>query len=196
MVWTTFVAGLRRPCDSAPGKGEMRKLDDLAREEIRDLLGKGWLTHDGMWFYNASQELGIDKANTLNRAAIKSQAVIEVRRAMKIFDMEELRNFDELKEFMLETLRLTLPASVFENFRLSSPGKNLLHWEWEEQECFAYKGMKQMGTLEEYRCGVMYRIECWLETLGIEYRIDPKLDRCIMHTEGACSGDLQFFFDE
>jgi hypothetical protein len=175
----------------------MRKLEDLSREEIRDLLGKGWLTHDGMWFYNASQELGIDQANALNKAAIKSQASIEVRRAMKILGMgEELRTFGELQEFMVETLRLTLPASVFEKFHLAFPAKNSLHWEWEKQECFAYKGMKQMGTIDEYRCGVMYRIECWLETLGIDYRIHPKLDRCIMHTEGACSGMLEFFFAE
>ena len=160
----------------------MRKIDDLTREEIRDLLGKGWLTHDGMWFYSASRALGVDKANALNKAAIKSQAPLELGRAMKILGMEEFRTFDELKEFMVETLRLTLPASVFEKFRLSFPRKNLLHWEWAEQECFAYKGMKQMGTVDDYRCGVMYRIECWFETLGIRYRIDPKLDRCLMHT--------------
>ena len=29
----------------------MRSLYAVGKEEIRDLLGKGWLTHDGMWFY-------------------------------------------------------------------------------------------------------------------------------------------------
>jgi len=54
----------------------MRTLDCVKKEEIRDLLGKGWLTHDGMWFFNVCQEFGIERANTLNRAAIKSVSVI------------------------------------------------------------------------------------------------------------------------
>jgi hypothetical protein len=29
----------------------MKSLYAVGKEEIRDLLGKGWLTHDGMWFY-------------------------------------------------------------------------------------------------------------------------------------------------
>jgi len=37
----------------------------IDKKEIRDLLGKGWLTHDGMWFYNTYRELGIEKANQL-----------------------------------------------------------------------------------------------------------------------------------
>jgi len=69
--------------------------------------------------------------------------------------------------------------------------KNLLHWEWEKRGCFAFKGMKQIGIIDGYRCGVIYRIECWLEALGIKYSIDPKIDKCIMHEKGACSGDLR-----
>jgi len=53
----------------------MRTMKSIKKEEIRDLLGKGWLTHDGMWFYQTAKEFGIDKANELNRAAIKSMSV-------------------------------------------------------------------------------------------------------------------------
>jgi hypothetical protein len=52
----------------------MGVLDRIEKEGIRDLLGKGWLTHDVMWFHHAYQELGIERANALNRAAIKSLA--------------------------------------------------------------------------------------------------------------------------
>ena len=41
----------------------MSALYRIDKKEIRDLLGKGWLTHDGMWFYNTYQELGVEKAN-------------------------------------------------------------------------------------------------------------------------------------
>jgi hypothetical protein len=53
--------------------------------------------------------------------------------------------------------------------------------------------MKQIGLMEEYSCGVMSRIECWLEALGIAYEINPKIDRCLMHERGACTGYIRVF---
>jgi len=47
----------------------MSALDRIEKKEIRDLLGKGWLTHDGMWFYHAYKELGIEKANPVTQKA-------------------------------------------------------------------------------------------------------------------------------
>lgn len=171
----------------------MGVLNKIGKREIRDLLGKGWLTHDGMWFYHTYQELGVDKANKLNKAAIRSLAPIEIKRVKKALGIggEKIGTFEELKDFMLEALEMTLPNSVFEGFRFRASSKDLLHWEWESGECFAYKGMKQIGIIDGYRCGVMYRIECWLEALGIKYSIDPKIDKCMMHEKGACLGDIR-----
>jgi hypothetical protein len=72
-------------------------MDVVGKEEIRDLLGKGWLTHDGMWFYSVYMEYGIAKANKLNKDAIKSMVPFEVQRLLEV-----------------------------------------IHWEWEKNECFAY----------------------------------------------------------
>ena len=176
----------------------MSVLDRIEKKEIRDLLGKGWLTHDGMWFYHTCKELGVERANTLNKAAIQSLAPIEMRRTKKILGMDKgkIDTIDELKDFMLEALELILPDSVFKKSHFSAPSRDLLHWEWESGECFAYKGMKQIGILDQYSCGVMYRIECWLEALGIKYEINPKIDKCIMHEEGACLGDIRVFLSD
>lgn len=171
----------------------MGVLNKIGKREIRDLLGKGWLTHDGMWFYHAYQELGIEKANKLNKAAIRSLAPIEIKRVKKALGIggEKIGTFEELKDFMPEALEMILPNSVFEKFRFRASSKDHLHWEWESGECFAYKGMKQIGIIDGYRCGVMYRIECWLEALQIKYSIDPKIDKCIMHEKGECLGDIR-----
>ncbi len=171
----------------------MSVLNRIEKSEIRELLGKGWLTHDGMWFYHTYQELGIEKANSLNKAAIKSLAPIEMHRTKKVLgiDKEKFDTFDELKDFMLEALELIMPHSVFEKMSFSAPLRDLLHWEWESGECFAYKGMKQIGLIDEYSCGVMYRIECWLEALGIKHDINPKIGGCIMHERGGCLGDIR-----
>jgi hypothetical protein len=170
----------------------------VEKREIRDLLGKGWLTHDGMWFYHTYRELGIEKANKLNKEAIRSLAPIEIKRVKRALGIggKKIGTFEELKDFMLEALEMILPNSVFERFRFQAPSNNLLHWEWERGECFAYKGMKQIGIIDGYRCGVMYRIECWLEALGIKYSIDPKIDKCLMHDKGACSGDIRIMLGD
>ena len=171
----------------------MSVLNKIGKREIRDLLGKGWLTHDGMWFYHTYQELGIEEANKLNKAAIRSLAPIEIKRVKQALgiDGEKIGTFEELKDFMVEALEVILPHSVFENFRFRASSRDLLNWEWESGECFAYKGMKQIGIIDGYRCGVIYRIECWLEALGIKYSIDPKIDKCMMHEKGACLGDIK-----
>ncbi len=173
-------------------------LNKIGKREIRDLLGKGWLTHDGMWFYHTYQELGIEKANKLNKAAIRSLAPIEIKRVKKALGIvgKKIGTPEDLKGFMLEALEVILPDSVFEKFRFRAPSKDLLHWEWESGECFAYKGMKQIGIIDGYRCGVIYRIECWLEALGIKYSIDPKIDKCMMHEKGACFGDIKVILGE
>jgi len=152
-------------------------LDGIEKAQIRDVQGKGWLTHDGMWFLHVCRECGIEKANALNRAAIKSLAPIEVQRARAVLGFEEtIATFERTRDFLLSALELTLPQSVKEKMRLSSPSSGILHWEWEPGNCFAYKGMKQMGTLDQYRYGVMYRIECWLDALTVPYVIQPKID--------------------
>ncbi len=171
----------------------MDVLDRIEKSKVRDLLGKGWLTHDGMWFYHTCRELGVEKANALNRAAIKSMAPIEMARTKAILAMDKQKTdtFDALKEFLFDALELILPDSVFAKFHLSAPSKNLFHWEWENGECFAYKGMTRIGMIDGYHCGVIYRIGCWLEALGTGFDINPRIEGCIMHQTGACSGDIR-----
>ena len=175
----------------------MSVLNKIGKKEIRDLLGKGWLTHDGMWFYHTYRELGIEKANVLNKAAIRSLAPIEIKRTKKILgiDREKIFTAVELQNFILEALELIVPSSVFEKMQFRASASDLLRWEWKSGECFAYKGMKQIGIIDGYRCGVIYRIECWLEALGIKYKVNPKIDKCLTHEKGACFGDIRILPD-
>jgi len=176
----------------------MSVLDRHEKGRIRDLLGKGWLTHDGMWFFSVYQRLGVEQANVLNKAAIQSLAPIETSRARKLlgFKDSDIETFAELRDFLLDSLELILPESVFSRAHFDAPEMNTIRWEWEKGECFAYKGMKQIGILDDYECGVMFRIECWLQALGIPYEIEPKIDKCIMHEKGACRGEIKTFFDD
>jgi len=171
-----------------------RSFDDIGKEEIRDLLGKGWLTHDGAWFFSVCNEYGIQEANRLNKTAIKSMVPFEVQRLKQImaFDERQLTNVTEIVKFMEEGMRLILPESVLSKYHFNIELPNILQWEWEKDECFAYKGMSRMGVIDGYECGVMYRIECWFESLGLKFESNVKLDNCHMHTRGRCHGQYKF----
>ena len=53
----------------------MRDPKDVSKDELRDLLGKGWLTHDGAWFFSVASEYGMESANALNKASTKALAL-------------------------------------------------------------------------------------------------------------------------
>jgi hypothetical protein len=176
---------------------EGHPLERLSKEEIRDLLGKGWLTHDGMWFISAAAELGVDQANQLNRAAISGMAEIEVRRLLETLDVDRagLTSSEDVCRFLTDGLAVLLPDSVASRIRLSAPDKATVRVGWEDGECFAYKGMRRAGLLDGYECGVVFRIECWLKALGIRHEVDPAAGRCQMRVDGSCSSDIRVVFD-
>ena len=172
----------------------MRSPDSIGKGELRDLLGKGWLTHDGMWFFSVCREYGIESANKLNKAAIKSMAPVEVQRLTQItgISRDQLKSLDGIRGFVLCAMELILPSSVLSRLHFSTRGGDILHWEWEKNECFAYKGMSRMGVIDRYECGVMYRIECWIESLELKFTADPRAGKCQMHERGCCAGDYTF----
>lgn len=170
----------------------MKALDRLEKKELKELLNKCWMTHDAMWFYHCLQELGIEKTNKLNKAAIAALAPIEMKRIKKAVGIENIQTFEQLKELIEGAVEIV--SGDFMNFTFSYPSENVLHWEFEAQKCFAYVGIKNMGVIDQYQCGVIYRIECWLDSLGIEYSVTPQVQDCLMHTSGNCSGDFNFYF--
>ena len=167
---------------------------ELGTKEIIDLLNRCWMTHDAMWFFNCWQQEGIEKANKINKAAIKSLAPIETRRIREALGIpkERVETFAELKDFFLGASKLVIPD--FMNIIISFPGGNVLHWQFKEGNCFAYKGMKRIGAIDRYECGVIYRLMCWFDNLGIRYTVIPEISGCLSHATGNCSGDFTFNF--
>lgn len=168
----------------------MKTLEMLEKREVRELISKGWITHDAMWFVHCLQEFGIEKTNELNRAAVRSMATIEVGRLKKMLGVtkETFVTFDELMEFLKSALDIVL--ADFMQVKFNTPSKNILHWEMEKESCFVYKGMCRLGLSDQYECGVLHRIECWLDTLNIPYTMTPQVKKCLMHDTGECSGNF------
>jgi hypothetical protein len=50
--------------------------------------------------------------------------------------------------------------------------------------------MKMIGVKENYECGVIFRVCCWLDVLGLKYEIEPKIKKCLLYSQEKCSGDI------
>ena len=163
------------------------------KDELKELLIKGWMTHDGMWFYHCLQECGIEKTNRINKAAIRAMSAIEIKRIQKAVGARDLDTFDAFKRFF--EISMQIVKGEFMEFTCSMPARNRMHSEW-GGSCFAYEGVKALGVIDRYECGIMLRIETWLDALGIKYEVEPKVTGCMMHTDGRCFRDYRFFFDK
>ncbi|MGC9325905.1 MAG: DUF6125 family protein [Desulfomonilia bacterium] len=170
----------------------MKTLEQIGLNVLREHLIKNWMTHDGMWFFHCVQAIGIEETNRINKAAIRSLAAIEIKRALKLFaiDMESITTFEALKSMI--DAAFSVSKGDFMRFTYTFPEKNVMHWEWPGKDCFAYQGMQRLGILDRYECGVLYRVQCWIENLGVHYSISPEIKGCLMHTSGRCSGDVRF----
>jgi hypothetical protein len=62
--------------------------------------------------------------------------------------------------------------------------------------CFAYEGMKKLGVQNEYECGVIYRIKCWLKELGLKPKINPRIKKCLLTSQGHCGGTIKVSFEK
>lgn len=166
--------------------------DGVSREQIRDLLAKGWLTHDGMWFDQVARARGLAEANRLNRAAIRAMAPFEVSRLSEVLQWSPAApaDPDAIARFVAAGITLVTPASVAGHLRVWAAG-GCLRWEWDPGQCFACKGMQRFGYLDGYECGVIYRIECWLDALGVRALGEPVVGPCLMRADGECTGSLE-----
>lgn len=165
---------------------------DADKEALKQLLLRGWMTHDAMWFKSALEAYGIEAANQLNRAAIRSMAPIEVKRVKQALGLDGVRSFDALQTFMTGAMHLL--GGDFMRYRWTWSPPDALHVEVDR--CFAHDGIRRIGAIERYECGIFDRIYAWFDALGVEHRATPSVDHCTMAREGTCVRDLRFSFDD
>lgn len=170
----------------------MNALETLEKKELKELLSKGWITHDAMWFAHALETVGIEKANRINLAAVRSMAQIETARLKKAlgFAKETVDTFDELVQLINGAMDLVV--ADFMRFDFTIPEKNVIRWQMEKGNCFAFKGISRLGAIDTYECGVLLRVKTWFSALQADFTMTPEVTQCIMHTRGDCSGEFRF----
>lgn len=174
----------------SPSTTERTNTPTMAAESLKQLLLRGWMTHDAMWFKNVVEKVGIKAANELNRAAVQDMAPIEVRRLLGALGMEGVSSFGELEVFMRGAMDLLAGDYLGYTWRWEQPDR--LHARI--SRCFAHQGVTRLGVAERYECGIYDRIYGWLDALGVGYRVVPQVEYCTMHHEGTCVRELRFSF--
>ena len=164
----------------------------ISKRALRELLVKDWMTHDAMWLQQSIEACGAEKACAMNTAAVEAMAQIEIQRIKKVlrFTNGTVETFNDLKTVIDGAFSLI--KGDFMKFNFSFPEENIFQWEWANGSCFAYKGVKRLGIADHYQCGIMIRLEAWLKGLGVEYRVEPEIDGCLMNTNETCSGRILF----
>jgi hypothetical protein len=164
----------------------------LQKNELKEILIKNWMTHDAMWFYHCLQECGIERTNNINKAAVRAMGTIEIRRIQKAVGIQNVATFEDVKSLLEAAWDIV--KGDFMKSSLSLPAKNILRGDFEK--CSAYEGIRQIGAIEQYECGIFERIYGWFDGLGMKYSVSPQVKGCMMHTDGKCFREITFAFDK
>jgi hypothetical protein len=101
----------------------MRLLD---KNELKELIVKCWMTHDGLWFYHCLQECGMEKTSKVNQAAARAIGAVEVKRIMRVLGKEKIETFEELMEFVLDGLDV-IRGSFMDFSSMPPPGTSFAY---------------------------------------------------------------------
>ncbi|MFX1398179.1 MAG: DUF6125 family protein [Promethearchaeota archaeon] len=170
-------------CDSEVSK-------ELSKKELKELLIKSHFTHDGMWFFHCQKECGMKVANKLNRAAIKSFAAVEIKRIQAAFGLDGVKNMQSLDRLLQCAEKIFKADFMKTSYAILDESRLRI----DLSKCWTFEGIKQMGIIDEYECGVFDRFEGWFESLGLHYRVEPLVKGCMMPEQGKCYRNYKFSF--
>lgn len=163
----------------------MNIIDTIGKKEIREFFCKDWMVHDGLWFAQSINEIGIERTNRINKNGIGMMAEIEIKRLVKLFNngSESFDKYNEFQEFILKSIDFVRPDFMKFKFDFINPGMLQIDFE----KCWAYEGVKRLGLIEQYECAVIVRLKSWFNYLKIDYSVFPDFKNCLMNENGFCS---------
>ena len=133
------------------------------------ILQMCWAQHDGQWFLKSKRELGIQKANDLNKKVIFSMGKIEAKHIMNALGVKKgtLRTIPEVFKMMNTFMDVIIPKIMKFRFMVHSDkeGDGVI------KKCFIWEEVKKSKKENEYTCACIHRHLGWLNALGIEGEI-------------------------
>lgn len=150
-------------------------LSRLTFEAQKELLIKGWMSHDARWFMAVAENLGIEAANRMNQMVARELGRIEMKRLMKALGISPPKNVDEYLHLKRVALSLFGPDLVEHDFNILDPQSYEMHL----KRCFAHENIIRAGIKDEYECGILSRLQGWIDAQGLEHELTPPLGKCM-----------------
>ena len=167
-------------------------LSHLSFEMEKDLLIKGWMSHDARWFMAIAERFGIDTANRINQFVCREIGRVEMKRYMKTLALSKPK---DLQEYLtLKKAAFALYGSGLAEYEI----KTLDHQSYEIilKRCFAYENIVRAGIKDKYECGILARIQGWIDAQGFEHELTPPLGKCMMVLGLECSYTIKLLKKE
>lgn len=165
-------------------------LSRLAFDTQKDLLIKGWMSHDARWFMAVAEHFGIEAANRLNQIVARELGQVEMKRYMKTLALSPAKDMEEYLN--LGKAAISLYGSGLAEYEI----KILDHqtYEMHLKRCFAYENIVKAGIKDQYECGILARIQGWIDAQGLEHELKPPLGKCMMVLGRECSYTIKLKF--
>ncbi len=164
--------------------------DSLSFEMEKDLLIKGWMSHDARWFMAVAEHFGIEAASRLNQIVARELGRVEMKRFMKALTLSSPKNMDEYLNLKKAALSLFGPDLIEYEIKIldrQSYGMQL-------KRCFAHEHIVRAGISDQYECGIFARLQGWIDAQGLEHELVPPLGKCMMVSGKKCSYTITLRF--
>ncbi len=165
-------------------------LSSLSFDTQKDLLVKGWMSHDARWFMAVAENFGIDAANRLNQIVCREIGRVEMKRFMKSLSLSPPKDMEEYLN--LKKAALSLYGSDLAEYEI----KILDHQSYQMhlKRCFAHENIVRAGIKDEYECGIFARLQGWIDAQGLGHELTPPLGKCmkVLGEECCYTVTLQF----
>jgi hypothetical protein len=165
-------------------------LSPLSFDTQKDLLVKGWMSHDARWFMAVAEHFGIEAANRLNQIVARELGRVEMKRFMKALTLSSPKNMDEYLNLKKAALSLFCPDLIEYEIKI------LDHQSYEKRlkRCFAYENIVRAGIKDQYECGIFARIQGWIDAQELKHELAPPLGKCMMVLGKECRYRITLHF--
>jgi Family of unknown function (DUF6125) len=166
-------------------------LNNLSFDSQKDLLIKGWMSHDARWYMAVAEHFGIEAANRLNQMVARELGRVEMKRFMKALNLPPSRNMEEYLNLKKAALSMFGPDLVDFEMKILDPQSYEMHL----KRCFAHENIVRAGIKDQYECGIFSRFQGWIDAQGLEHELIPALGKCMKVLGKGCCYTVKLRFN-
>lgn len=165
-------------------------LNRLSFEIQKDLLVKGWMSHDARWFMAVAEHFGIGAANRLNQVVCRELGRVEMKRFMGTLNIVPPKDINEYLSLKKAGISLYGPDLIEYEIEVVDSESFKMH----VKRCFAYENIVRAGIKDQYECGIFARLQGWIDAQGLKHELTPPLGKCmkVLGKECCYAITLQF----